>query len=47
MINSSRDIEDIICEGPVEQDIIIPSPYDANDEDWVNPVGLTFDDEVP
>ena len=45
MITSSRDIEDIISESPVEWDKIIPY-YDANDEDWVNPFALTFDDEV-
>ena len=27
--------------------MIIPSPYDANDKDWVNPFALTFDDQVP
>ena len=27
--------------------MIIPSLFDANDEDWVNHFALTFDDEVP
>ena len=36
----------MICEGHVEQDMVILSPYDANDEDCVNLFALTFGDEV-
>ena len=46
-ITSSRDIEDMTYEDPVERDMIIPSPYDANDEEWLNPFVTLVEEEAP
>ena len=37
----------MIYEDPVERDMIIPSPYDANDEEWLNPSATIVEEEAP
>ena len=37
LVTSSRDIGDITYEDPIERDMTILSPYEANDEKWLNP----------
>ena len=32
-VTSSKDVEDVTYEDPIERDMIIPSPYEANDEE--------------
>ena len=46
-ITSSRDIEDMIYEDPIERGMIIPSPYDANDEEWLNPFSSIVEKAPP
>ena len=43
-ITSSRDVEDITYEDLVEKYMIIPSPYEANDEEWINPFFAIIED---
>ena len=33
-------------EDPVEQDMVIPSPYDSNDEEWFNPFATIVEEEA-
>ena len=37
LVTSSKDVEDVTYEDPIERDMMIPSPYEANDEEWLNP----------
>ena len=43
-ITSSRDIEDMTYEDPVERYMIIPSPCD--DEEWLNPFATIIEEET-
>ena len=36
----------MIYEDPVERDMIVPSPYKANDEEWINPFATIIEDET-
>ena len=36
----------MIYEDPVEQDMIVHSPYEANDEEWLNPFATINEDEA-
>ena len=43
-VTSNRDVEDITHEDHVERDMIIPSPYEANDEEWLNSFATIIED---
>ena len=36
----------MIYEDHVDRDLIIPSPYDANDEEWLNPFATIIEYET-
>ena len=42
-----KDVEDIINESLGDEDIIVASPCCIDDENWINPFAITFDDEAP
>ena len=46
LVTLSKDDEDMIYEDPVEQDMIVHSPYEANDEEWLNPFATIIEDET-
>ena len=38
------DVEDISYEDPIERDMSIPSPYEANGAKWLNPFSTIIED---
>ena len=43
-VTSSKDVEDVTYEYPIERDMIITSPYEANDEEWLTPFATIIED---
>ena len=44
LVTYNMDVEYITYEDSVEIDMIIPSPYEANDEEWLNPFSTIIED---
>ena len=43
-VTSSRDVEDITYQDPVEMDMIITFPYEVNEEEWLNHFSTMIED---
>ena len=47
LIPFRKDVEDVINKILGEEDINVASPCCIDDENWINPFAITFDDEAP
>ena len=45
-VSLSRDDEDMIYEDPMEGYMIVPSLYEDNNEEWINPFSTIIEDET-